>query len=404
MKKRTSTCSAESGGSLWPHEPTGSAPCASASAIQTAGTSLEKAWPGVAQHADVRQFDGRPYAGAFLLTGGVPCQPASRAGKQGGRADDRWLWGEAVRVLAEVRPAWAVFENPAGIADVGLDGILADVGRCGYEVGLADIPACAVGAPHGRARFWIICRRSGVADADEPGRQRTDAASGADGLCAEHRQGELADAAKSDRTKQGYDSLGCGRVPESGVADAGRLDGGEDEPERGTGEGSVAHAGHDARCAKHEEQLQGRDSGDGKSTGERMVHATGGGQRERGSARGNSGHADERSEGGGMGDAELHGCDGAKIARSLGKGEAEGRMRECERSAWSRFVWLPCADGKVRRAPDDAFLVADGLSAELLARQVEETHHSILAAFGNSIVWQVAAEVIAEIVQAERDE
>ena len=288
---------------------------------------LGKAWPGVAQHEDVRKFDGRRYTGAFLLTGGVPCQPASRAGKQGGRADDRWLWGEAVRVLAEVRPTWAVFENPAGIADVGLDGILADVGRCGYEIGLADIPACAVGAPHGRARFWIICRRIGVADADEQGRQGADAASGADGLCAEHCQGEL--------------------------ADAGRIDGGEDEQERGP----------DRRTA------------------------------------------DRGAGGGGVGDAE-HGAGRTGQCAPQPGGIGRGRSGDASGGvgAWDDFVWLPCADGKVRRAPDDAFLVADGVSAELLARQVEDTHRSILAAFGNSIVWQVAAEVIAAIVGSEKDE
>ena len=38
---------------------------------------LSKAWAGVELHDDVRTFDGARYAGAtWLLTGGVPCQPA----------------------------------------------------------------------------------------------------------------------------------------------------------------------------------------------------------------------------------------------------------------------------------------------------------------------------------------
>ena len=79
---------------------------------------LAKAWPGVPVHPDVRNFPGADYRGAFLLTAGVPCQPASRAGKQGGAGDDRWLWPAALAALESVRPDWALFENPPGIEDL----------------------------------------------------------------------------------------------------------------------------------------------------------------------------------------------------------------------------------------------------------------------------------------------
>ncbi len=46
---------------------------------------------GDIQHDDIRTFDGRSFRGVWLLAGGPPCQPASRAGKQRGEADDRWL-------------------------------------------------------------------------------------------------------------------------------------------------------------------------------------------------------------------------------------------------------------------------------------------------------------------------
>ena len=49
---------------------------------------LARAWPGIPIVEDVREFDGTRWRGATLLTGGVPCQPASRAGKQGGEGDD----------------------------------------------------------------------------------------------------------------------------------------------------------------------------------------------------------------------------------------------------------------------------------------------------------------------------
>jgi DNA (cytosine-5)-methyltransferase 1 len=109
---------------------------------------------------DIRTFDGTQFRGATLLTGGVPCQPASIAGKRKGTADDRWLWPEAIRVLAEVKPTWAIFENPPGILSlergVVFEDLLSQMEGEGYEVRPVIIPACAVNAPHRRDRVWII--------------------------------------------------------------------------------------------------------------------------------------------------------------------------------------------------------------------------------------------------------
>ena len=109
---------------------------------------------------DIHAFDGTQFRGATLLTGGVPCQPASIAGKRKGTADDRWLWPEAIRVLVEVKPVWAIFENPCGILSleqgVVFEDLLSQMEGEGYEVRPVIIPACAVNAPHRRDRVWII--------------------------------------------------------------------------------------------------------------------------------------------------------------------------------------------------------------------------------------------------------
>ena len=117
---------------------------------------LERTWPGIPIIDDIRDFDGTEWRGRFLLTGGVPCQPASRAGKQGGKGDMRWLWPEAIRVVGEALPRWCLFENPPGIYDVGIDRILSDLEGIGYETGIIEIPACAVNAPQLRQRVWIV--------------------------------------------------------------------------------------------------------------------------------------------------------------------------------------------------------------------------------------------------------
>ena len=91
-----------------------------------------------------------------LVCSGFPCQPFSAAGKRRGTEDDRHLWPEMARVIAEVRPAWVVGENVTGLIGLALDGVLSDLEGMGYAVWPVVLPACAVDAPHRRDRIWIV--------------------------------------------------------------------------------------------------------------------------------------------------------------------------------------------------------------------------------------------------------
>jgi len=86
-----------------------------------------------------------------ILTGGVPCQPVSQAGRRKGTEDDRWLWPEALRCLSLIKPDIAVFENPTGLITykqgVVFKNLLFQMEAEGYSVQCFIIPACAVGAP-----------------------------------------------------------------------------------------------------------------------------------------------------------------------------------------------------------------------------------------------------------------
>jgi len=117
---------------------------------------LKKHWPEVPCHKDIREVRGELYAGVTLLTGGFPCQPFSVAGKQRGKDDNRYLWPEMLRVIQEAKPAWIIGENVAGIVNLALDRIHADLEAQDYEVESFIIPACAVNAPHKRDRVWIV--------------------------------------------------------------------------------------------------------------------------------------------------------------------------------------------------------------------------------------------------------
>jgi DNA (cytosine-5)-methyltransferase 1 len=134
---------------------------------------LTKNFPETILHGDIHtltyesindQLSGKYGAGwrndDIIITGGFPCQPFSTAGKRNGKSDDRYLWPEMLRVIREVRPAWVVGENVAGL--LSMDGgsvfeeICASLENEGYEVQSFVIPAIAVGAPHRRDRVWIV--------------------------------------------------------------------------------------------------------------------------------------------------------------------------------------------------------------------------------------------------------
>jgi len=124
-------------------------------------------FPEAKQYDDMRRLDAQGYAGldpVDLICGGVPCQPASLSGKRKGPADDRWLWPEAVRLMAALRPTWGLFENPVGFVSLGLDGVLSGLEGLGYAVWPIIVPACAVNAPHRRDRVFILAHTDCIND------------------------------------------------------------------------------------------------------------------------------------------------------------------------------------------------------------------------------------------------
>ena len=152
---------------------------------------LEYWYPNSTSYEDITQTDFTPWRGRIdVITAGFPCQPFSLAGSRKGADDDRYLWPQVVRAIREIRPAWFVGENVAGIltmvqpgteVEVGggaslfgedyrtrtllrqeyvVETICASLEREGYSVQPFVIPACAVGAPHRRNRVWFVAHRA----------------------------------------------------------------------------------------------------------------------------------------------------------------------------------------------------------------------------------------------------
>jgi DNA (cytosine-5)-methyltransferase 1 len=109
---------------------------------------------------DVRNVDGRAYAGIDLLSGGVPCPPFSIAGKQLGRDDDRDLFPEALRLVEEISPRAVLLENVRGLATRRFDGyraqVLARLHGLGYHTWWDLVHASDHGVPQLRPRFVLV--------------------------------------------------------------------------------------------------------------------------------------------------------------------------------------------------------------------------------------------------------
>ena len=149
---------------------------------------LEYWFPNSQSYEDIKTTDFKKWRGKVdVLTGGFPCQPFSYAGKRRGADDDRYLWPQMLRAIDEIRPAWVVGENVAGIVSMVEQGevsrlasqttlfdegdgvqryrqeqtftierVCRDLEGLGYSVQPILIPACSVGAHHRRDRVFII--------------------------------------------------------------------------------------------------------------------------------------------------------------------------------------------------------------------------------------------------------
>jgi DNA (cytosine-5)-methyltransferase 1 len=138
---------------------------------------LAKNFPNVPIATDVKELANDPerlVPSHDILTAGYPCQPFSVAGRQKGFEDDRHIWPYILRIVAQKRPTWCVFENVYGHVALGLDQVLLDLEAEGYSTRTFIVPAAGVNAPHRRDRLWIIAHSNSDSQSDvtEHGKQR----------------------------------------------------------------------------------------------------------------------------------------------------------------------------------------------------------------------------------------
>ena len=109
---------------------------------------------------DIKNINGNKWSGIDLFAGGVPCPPFSAAGKQLGRADERDLFPEALRLISEVKPKAVMLENVRGLLDAVFDEyrakLLADLKKLGYATEWRLLNASDFGVPQLRPRVVIV--------------------------------------------------------------------------------------------------------------------------------------------------------------------------------------------------------------------------------------------------------
>ena len=122
---------------------------------------LSKNFKGVPIHEDIKTFTA-PRGSFDLCTFGFPCQDISVGGQQKGIGEGTrsGLFYECIRLLREIRPQFAIFENVRNLLSIEegkvFQEVLFQIAQAGYDAEWSVVSARDVGGCHLRERVWII--------------------------------------------------------------------------------------------------------------------------------------------------------------------------------------------------------------------------------------------------------
>ncbi|MFB4273359.1 DNA cytosine methyltransferase [Nonomuraea sp. GTA35] len=126
-------------------------------------------FPGVPNLGDLTALDWSTVPAPDVLAAGFPCQDLSYAGRGAGIKEGTrsGLWHTIADAVDTLRPRLLVLENVRAIVTrrPGLDVVLADLARLGFDARWTCLRASDVGAPHPRDRWFCL---AWPADANGP--------------------------------------------------------------------------------------------------------------------------------------------------------------------------------------------------------------------------------------------
>ncbi|MDQ2842665.1 MAG: DNA cytosine methyltransferase [Acidobacteriota bacterium] len=110
---------------------------------------------------DLLKFtDASAFKGVDIVSGGLPCPPFSKAGKQLGHLDERNLFPVAIDIIDQLRPRAVMIENVRGILDAVFEDYRKNIKKqlkaLGYKVDWKLLQASDFGVPQLRPRVIFV--------------------------------------------------------------------------------------------------------------------------------------------------------------------------------------------------------------------------------------------------------
>lgn len=137
----------------------GARPVAFADPDPDASAVLADRWPGVPNVRYVESVNYVPNTRwpADVVTAGWPCQPHAMGGRRRGELDPRAIWPTIAAVIDRTRPRVLMLENVAHVCRTGeLARVVNDLADLGFDAEWTVYRACCAGAPHQRARLFLL--------------------------------------------------------------------------------------------------------------------------------------------------------------------------------------------------------------------------------------------------------
>ena len=103
-----------------------------------------------------------------VVFGGPPCQGFSTSNQRTRNADNphNWLFEQYMRLVAQIRPDWVVFENVTGIlateGGMFVDQVVNSFKKLDYTVASFVLNAKDFGVPQNRSRFFAVASKHGI--------------------------------------------------------------------------------------------------------------------------------------------------------------------------------------------------------------------------------------------------
>jgi len=115
----------------------------------------------ITNYGDIKSINWNEVEPIDILTAGYPCQPFSIAGDRKGENDPRHIWPNIKEIISILRPRIVILENVKGHLTLGFNEVLKGLTQIGYDARWEIVRASQVGAPHHRARIFVIAYPSG---------------------------------------------------------------------------------------------------------------------------------------------------------------------------------------------------------------------------------------------------